>query len=105
MTVSRPWTSPGCHTAKSPPVGSVKAASRPAVKTSIGGTRTEPPACSTALTVASASAVWKYTVQAEPAPSSVSGPTAATVLPSSWKKPYPPASGPADWKVQPKTAA
>jgi hypothetical protein len=65
----------------------VYAAIRPSVKTSIGWRRTVPPACSTALVVASASAVRKYGVHAEVAPSSVSGPIAPTVFPSSWKKP------------------
>lgn len=77
----------GSQTANSAPAGSVYWASRPSVKTSIGGTRTVPPACSTVLVLRSASGVWKYTVHAGFWPSAISGPTAATVLPFSWKNP------------------
>ncbi|CAM5338766.1 hypothetical protein SGRIM119S_01825 [Streptomyces griseorubiginosus] len=66
---------------------------RPWSITSMGCISTEPCACSAAFAVASASGVWKYTVQ-EGGP--WSGPVcipAAAVRPSSWKKPYPPASG------------
>ncbi len=104
VTASRPRVSPDCQTANRAPVGSVKPAIRPWVKTSNGAKRTVPPACSTALAVASASTVWKYTVHAEPAPGSVSGPAAATVFPSSVNIPYPPASGPADRNSQPNRA-
>lgn len=50
------------------------------------------------------SSLRKYVVQADLAPSCVSGPRAATVFPSFWKNPYPPASGPADTYCHPKTA-
>lgn len=65
----------------------MKPAIRPLLKTSKGAKRTVPPACSTALAVASASAVWKYSVQEDRMPSSLSGPNAATVFPPRRKKP------------------
>lgn len=71
--------------------------------TSIGSTRTSPPPSRTACAVASMSSVRKYTVHAEVAPG-FSSPTAATVLPSDLKNPYPPVSGPSSWNSHPKTA-
>ncbi len=52
----------------------------------IGGTMIEPPADSTAFTVASASSVWRYTDQMSggPAPS-ITGLSPATRLPFLWK--------------------
>ncbi len=72
--------------------------------TSMGSVRTVPPPSRTAAAVAWMSGVMKWCIQADRAPSSVSGPSAATVLPSRRKKPYPPASGPAEANSQPKTA-
>ena len=95
---------PGCQTANSAPDGSLYPASRPWSMTSMGAKRTVPPACSTALVVASASAVSKYSVQAGCAVSPWSGPAAATVFPPSRKVPYPPESGPIDWNSQPNSA-
>lgn len=84
---SIPAVFPGCQQANSAPCGSVKWASLPSPMTSPGSIRTVPPPSRTAAAVASMSGVMKWCIQADVAPSSVSGPSAATVFPLSWKKP------------------
>lgn len=96
---------PGCQQANSAPCGSVYWASQPSPMTSMGSIRTVPPPSRTAAVVAWMSGLMKCCIQADVAPSSVSGPSAATVLPSTWKNPYPPASGPAETNSQPRTAS
>ncbi len=102
--IPNPGVFPGCQHANSAPCGSVNCASHPSPMTSMGSIRTVPPPARTASAVARMSGVMKWCIQAGRAPSSVSGPRAATVLSSCRKKPYPPASGPADTNSQPKTA-
>ncbi len=104
LASSTPLVRPGCQIPNGTPARSARTAMWPWPITSIGWNSTLPWACSAALAVAWASSLWKYTVQAGgPWPGPVCIPP-ATVFPSNWKKPYPPASGPADWNRQPNRA-
>ena len=79
-----PMCSFACQTPKTAPTGSCASTMRPASKTSIGSSRTVPPASRTRATVASTSSLAMYVDQCGGAPSApgIGGLAAATFLPS-----------------------